>query len=154
MNVWELLSNQSTHTLWLMSGLFFLAMGMLVGEPSIAAIGLAAIITAIAALSVPSLSIQLIIWSILSVSLAVVMRGMVPREINEFRRQVEAEVTGFIPKNRAGEVAYEGSLWKAKCQIPDLEVPEGSLVHVVGRQGNTLIVLPTLFPDEGVSDRF
>lgn len=147
MDVWDLVIQQSSHTLWIIGGVAFLGLGLFVGEPSLAAIGLAAIITAIAALSVSSISIQLIIWSVLSVSLAVVMRGMVPQQETDFRRQVEAEVTSFIPRGRAGEVAFEGSLWKAKCQIPDLEVPEGEIVQVVGRQANTLIVLPLTFLD-------
>ncbi|MGB3494786.1 MAG: NfeD family protein [Elainellaceae cyanobacterium] len=147
MNFEELFISQSSHTLWILGGVSLLGLGLFVGEPSLAAIGLAAIITAIAALSVPSISVQLIIWSILSVSLAVVMRGMVPQQATDFRRQVEAEVTGVIPPGRAGEVTFEGSLWKAKCQIPDLEVHEGEIVHVVGRQANTLIVLPLSFLD-------
>ncbi len=145
MDVWGSMASQSSHTLWILGGISFLGLGLFVGEPSLAAIGLAAIITAIAALSVPSISIQLVIWSLLSVSLAVVMRGMVPQQETDFRRQVEAEVTGVIPPRRYGEVAFEGSLWKAKCQIPDLEIPEGEIVHVVGRQANTLIVLPLSF---------
>lgn len=147
MDVWGSIASQSSHTLWILGGVAFLGLGLFVGEPSLAAIGLAAIITAIAALSVPSVSIQLILWSVLSVSLAVVMRGMVPQQETDFRRQVEAEVTDLIPPGRAGEVAFEGSLWKAKCQIPDVEVPAGEIVHVVGRQANTLIVLPLSFLD-------
>lgn len=152
MSMWEALSGQSDHTLWLIVGIVFLGLGILVGEPGIAAIGLAAIITAIAALSVPSLSIQLIIWSILSLALAVVLRGLVSRKPqNDHQWQAEAEVTEAIPEGRTGEVAYEGTLWKAKCDIPDVRLPRGELVHVVGRRGNTLIVMPTRFIDSSVS---
>ncbi|NJO48693.1 MAG: hypothetical protein HC840_03525 [Leptolyngbyaceae cyanobacterium RM2_2_4] len=44
----DLISGLETHTLWLLSGLVFLGLGMLVGEPSLAGLGIAAIITAIA----------------------------------------------------------------------------------------------------------
>ncbi len=140
--IWDVLSDQSNHTLWLISGTVFLALGIVVGDPGIAAIGIAAIITAIAALSIPSLAIQLIIWSILSVALAIVLRGLVSRKPQSQQWQTEAEVTEIIPPGRTGEVAYEGTLWKAKCDIADLRIPKGELVNVVGRQGNTLIVIP------------
>ncbi len=153
MNWQDLTSAQSSQTLWLIGGMMFLMMGMLVGEPSIAAIGLAAIITAIAALNVPSLSVQLLVWSLLSISMAVVMRGMVPRESADLQLNTEAHVSDSIPLGGVGEVAYQGSLWTARCQISDVAIATGQSVYVVGRHGNTLIVLPTNFADEGLTDR-
>ncbi|MEB3211668.1 MAG: NfeD family protein [Leptolyngbyaceae bacterium] len=145
MNLWDALSDQSPHRLWLIGGLIVLGIGMLVGEPGIASIGLAALITAILALSVPSLAIQLIVWSILSLALAIVLRGLVSQKPKPSQWQTEAEVTVMIPEGRVGEVAYEGTLWKAKCDIADLQIPQGELVNVIGRQGNTLIVMPVRF---------
>ncbi|MEL6223516.1 MAG: NfeD family protein [Cyanobacteria bacterium J06626_14] len=145
MNLWDVLSEQSPHRLWLISGLVVLGLGMLVGEPGIASIGLAALITAVLALSVPSISVQLIVWSILSLALAIVLRGLVGQKTKPSQWQTEAEVTMTIPEGRVGEVAYEGTLWKAKCDIADLQVSQGELVYVVGRQGNTLLVMPVRF---------
>ena len=147
MSIWDVLSDQSNHTLWLIGGVVFLGLGIFVGEPIIAAIGLAAITTAIVALSVPSLSLQLVSWCILSIALAVVLRGLVSQKPRALQWQTEAEVTEVIPEGRTGEVAYEGTLWKAKCNVPELWVSKGELVHVVGRQGNTLIVIPLSFVD-------
>ncbi|NEQ97149.1 MAG: NfeD family protein [Cyanothece sp. SIO2G6] len=141
------LSNQPNYNLWLFGGLVGLAFGMFIGEPGIAAIGLAAIITAIAAITIPQLSLQLIIWVILSLALAVVMRGMVPQESSELKPSTEAEVVIDIPPGYVGEVAYEGSLWRARCQVSDIAIPTGEQVQVVGRKGNTLIVIPTRFLD-------
>ena len=143
----DFLANQPSHNLWLIGGLMGLLIGMIIGEPSIAAIGLAAIITAIAAISIQQLTLQLIIWGVLSVALTVLMRGMVPKESADLRPVSNAEVVREIPQGYAGEVAYEGSLWKARCQVSDITISEGEQVHVVGRQGNTLIVIPTRFPD-------
>jgi membrane protein implicated in regulation of membrane protease activity len=75
------------------------------------------------------------------------MRGMVPKESSDLRPSTEAEVVIDIPPGYAGEVAYEGSLWKARCQVSDIAIPTGEQVHVVGRRGNTLIVIPTRFLD-------
>jgi membrane protein implicated in regulation of membrane protease activity len=152
-NLLELALNQPAHILWLLGGLMFLAMGMLVGEPSIAALGFAAFITAIAALSVSDFATQLLIWGVLSVSLAVLLRGMVPRESRELRHSVEAEVVDVIPQGGFGHVIYEGSLWKARCQFSDVAIHVGHKVQVVGRDGNTLIVVPGNFTDHDIYDR-
>lgn len=153
MNWQDLSSAQSSQTLWLLGGMMFLTIGMLVGEPSIAAIGLAAIITAIAALNVPSLAVQLLLWSLLSISMAVVMRGMVPQESADLQFDSEAQVSDTIPLGGVGEVTYQGSLWQARCQVSDVAIATGQTVYVVGRHGNTLIVLPANFSEEGLTDR-
>nr|WP_228035107.1 NfeD family protein [Oculatella sp. LEGE 06141] len=149
----QLISEQPAHILWLLSGLAFLAIGMLVGEPGIAALGFAAFITAIAALSVPAFATQLLIWGVLAVSLAVLLRGMVPRESRELRHSTEAEVVDGIPPGGLGHVIYEGSWWKARCQFADMAIVVGHKVHVVGRDGNTLIVVPNNFTDHDIYDR-
>lgn len=150
MNLSQAISNIQFY--WLIGGLVFLGLGLVVGEPVAAALGIAAIITAIAALSLPSLAMQLLIWGILSIALAVVLRGMVPKQSKELSPSIEATVSETIPKGGLGVVTYEGALWKARCQISDLTVAPGQVVHVVGRQGNTLIILPTTF-DEDPIDR-
>ncbi|NJL23533.1 MAG: hypothetical protein HC895_26345 [Leptolyngbyaceae cyanobacterium SM1_3_5] len=58
-----------------------------------------------------------------------------------------------IPPGGLGEVSYDGSLWRARCQISDVELRAGQPVHVVSRQGNTLTVLPATFQDQAVVDR-
>lgn len=153
MNVVEFLQNQPLHILWLLTGLSFLGVAMLVAEPTVVAFGLAAIITAIAALSVKSIAVLMLIWGILSVSLAVVLRGFVPRESRDLKPATEAEVLRTIPPGGVGEVTYEGSYWTARCQVSDIPIAVGQIVHVVGRQGNTLIVMPSTFPDNPVMDK-
>lgn len=149
----EMISSLPPHTLWLLAGLIFLGFGMLVGEPGIAALGIAAMITAIAALSIPVLGTQILLWGILSIALAVVMRGLVPKESLELKPSTEAAVSATIPSGGVGEVSYEGTLWTARCQISDVAIAKGQTVYVISRQGNTLIVLPSTFPDNEVADR-
>jgi len=142
------LALSNIHILWLVGGFVFLGLGLVIGEPVAAALGLAAIITAIAALSVPSVLMQLLIWGVLSIALSVVLRGMVPKKSKELRSNIDAIVSETIPKGGLGVVSYEGAIWKARCQISDITVTPGQTVHVVGRQGNTLLVMPTTFADE------
>ncbi len=148
----ESLSSQPAHTLWLLSGLCFLGLEMLVGEPSIAALGLAAIITAVVALSVKTVSTQILIWGILAIALSVLFRGMMPNESKDLSHPTEALVAASIPPGGVGQVTYEGTIWMARCQISDVAIASGQTVHVVGRQANTLIVLPTVFPDSEFPD--
>lgn len=139
---------QPAHVLWLLFGLGCLGVSLVAFEPTVAAFGLAAIITAIAAFSVPAFGVQLLIWGILSIALAVVMRGLVPKESKALKPPEEGEVSIAIPPGGEGEVSYEGTFWSARCQISDIAIPAGQMVQVVGRQGNTLIVMPTTYPND------
>ncbi|HEY9631113.1 MAG: NfeD family protein [Oscillatoriophycideae cyanobacterium NC_groundwater_1537_Pr4_S-0.65um_50_18] len=146
----QALALSNIHILWLVGGFIFLGLGLVIGEPVAAALGIAAIITAIAALSVPSVLTQLLIWGVLSIALSVVLRGMVPKKSKDLRSNIDAIVSETIPKGGLGVVSFEGAIWKARCQISDITVTPGQTVHVVGRQGNTLLVMPTTFADEPV----
>lgn len=105
------------------------------------------------ALTVTSFTVQLLLWGVLAVALAVVMQGMVPREAKDLTPSKEAEVSEPIPSGGVGMVAYQGSLWNARCQISDVAIAAGETVNVVGRHGNTLIVLPATFPDSHIYDQ-
>ncbi|HEY9700394.1 MAG TPA: NfeD family protein [Trichocoleus sp.] len=142
------MSSLPPYVVWLFVGFLCLLIGMAVGEPVAASLGVAALITAIAALSVPSIPVQVVLWGILSIALAVVLRGMVPQASKDLQPSVQATVSEPILPGEAGLVSYEGVLWKARCQISDISIASGQIVHVVGRQGLTLIVLPTTFAEE------
>ncbi|HEY9648028.1 MAG TPA: NfeD family protein [Chroococcidiopsis sp.] len=148
----QLVASQPAHVLWLVGGVGGLALGMLVGEPTLSALGIAAFITAIASLTVKDAAIQLVLWGVLSVALVVVFRGFLPKKTSDLSPGVEARVSKLIPRGDMGEVTYEGSYWSARCQITDIEIREGQFVQVIGRQGNTLIVLPTTFADDSDND--
>jgi membrane protein implicated in regulation of membrane protease activity len=147
------LFSQPPYVVWLFAGLIFLLLCVLLPEPAIAALGLAALLTAIVSLAFPSILIQLIFWGILAIALALILRGFVPNKSKQLEPAAQAEVSQTIPAGGTGEVAYDGSLWRARCQISDLEVQIGMSVHVISRQGNTLLVLPATFQDEAVVDR-
>jgi membrane protein implicated in regulation of membrane protease activity len=143
---------EQPYTLWLLLGFLFLFLGMVVGEPVVASLGIAALITAMAALTVTSLPTQVVIWGVLSLALAIVLRGMVPKQAKDLSPNTAAIVSETIPKGNIGLVSYDGALWKARCQISDITISPGETVEVVGRQGLTLIVLPTTFPDSDLED--
>ena len=130
-----------------------LALGTLIPEPSIPALGIAAIITAIAALRVPSHLAQMILWGVLSLSLASFMRSLMPKEAKSLKHDTDAWVRTPIPANGMGRVIYEGTLWQARCQLPDIAIAPQQRVYVVDRQGNTLFVVPANYLDLNISDR-
>jgi membrane protein implicated in regulation of membrane protease activity len=140
--------NPPGFTAWIILGFIFLLLGLTVGEPTAASLGIAAIITAIAALTITSLPLQVVLWGVLSIALTIVLRGMVPTPTRDEQPDTQAIVSEAIPKGGVGWVSYEGALWKARCQISDITIDRGQTVHVVGRQGLTLIVLPIDFLDE------
>ncbi|WAL58368.1 NfeD family protein [Thermocoleostomius sinensis] len=146
MNLTELMTDQP-YAVWLVLGFLFLVLGTLVGEPIVASLGIAALITAMAALTVTSVTTQIVIWGVLSIALAVVLRGMVPKQAKDLAPSTHAVVSETIPKGGTGLVSYDGALWKARCQISDATLLPGEAVQVVSRQGLTLIVMPTTFPD-------
>ena len=143
----QFLSEQRAYA-WLLAGLLFLGSSMVAGEPVIASLGIAAVITAIAAITVKSLTVELVLWGILSVCLIIVLRGMVPKQSLDLSPDSEATVSEVITKGGIGLVMYEGSLWRARCQISDIAITPGEVVQVVARQGLTLIVMPTRFLEE------
>lgn len=137
------IETQPVYLFWLLGGLLALGLSAIAFEPTLAALGIAAVITAIAALSIVDPIIQLLIWAILSVTLALVLRSLVPSgEASGLAEPIEAEVCKAIPRGGKGEVLYEGSYWSAQCQISDVAIAPNQRVYVVGRQGNTLIVMP------------
>jgi membrane protein implicated in regulation of membrane protease activity len=146
-DVIQFLSDQRAYA-WLLAGLIFLGTSMIVGEPVVASLGIAALITAIAAITVKSLVIELVLWGVLAICLIIVLRGLVPKQAIDLSPDAEATVSEVIPHGGIGLVKYEGSLWKARCQISDVAIPPGEVVQVVARQGLTLIVMPTRFLDE------
>jgi len=146
-------SNLPTYQLWLIGGLLTLAVSTVVPEPTFSALGIAAVITAIAALTITNISVQFLIWAILAVVMALIMRSMVPAEsASGLEEPQEAEVQTTIPRGGVGEVIYEGSYWSARCQVSDVTITAGERVRVVGRQGNTLMVLP-VYSAQSVGDR-
>ncbi|ASC70626.1 hypothetical protein XM38_015660 [Halomicronema hongdechloris C2206] len=53
----------------------------------------------------------------------------------------QAVVTETIRPGRPGHVKYQATWWKARCP-GNVTVESGARVHVLGRQGLTLIVAP------------
>jgi membrane protein implicated in regulation of membrane protease activity len=148
-NTIQFISNLPAYALWLSGGIVCLSIGLTTVEPIFSALGLAALITSIASLLIPSASLQLMIWGLLAVWFSLLFHKFVPKASRALKHSSEAAVSSAIPSGGVGEVEYEGSLWSARCQISDVAIASGHTVQVVARQGNTLIVLPHAIEDWG-----
>ncbi|MDX2098905.1 MAG: NfeD family protein [Leptolyngbyaceae cyanobacterium bins.59] len=142
MGVNQVVGNLPAHSLWAIGGMLCLGFGLVVPEPTIPAIGLAAILTAGVALMFPSAPLQFGVWVGLSIFLTILLRAMVPQPSSELTQSKEAIVTHTIPRGGTGQVLYEGCSWQAKGHKPDVAIAAGQTVLVVECRGVTLIVAP------------
>ncbi|NEQ43085.1 MAG: NfeD family protein [Leptolyngbya sp. SIOISBB] len=142
MNFPDLLSSTVGATPWLIGSCLLLALSMLIPDPATTALGLAGLVTAIVALKIASLPIQLLIWGVLAATFTLMMRALLPQESKELEAAHTARVCEAIAPGELGRVHYEGALWHARCQISDVEIAPNTQVAVIDREGNTLIVMP------------
>ncbi|BCX11674.1 MAG: hypothetical protein KatS3mg067_0612 [Thermosynechococcus sp.] len=108
-----------------------------------ATIGLSALIVAFLSFLIPSFSIQILLWMVLSILVVFLLRRYQPKRVPPVLQEpAEAETITRIPAGETGRVLYEGISWQARCDDPHLVIPEHQRVIVIGRQGTTLIVMP------------
>ncbi|MEO0489208.1 MAG: NfeD family protein [Cyanobacteria bacterium J06635_15] len=136
------LADQNPSLMWLLISLGFLSISLVAHRPLLLAMGGAGVGTSIISLSMPVLSQQFLVWGLLSIAIALLLRNFVPNPSPALKHDATAQVATSILPQEMGKVLYEGALWNARCQISDVYLAEGDTVSVVARQGNTLIVTP------------
>lgn len=108
-----------------------------------ATVGLSALIVAFLSPLIPSFSVQIVLWIVLSVAVVFLLRRYQPKRVPPVLKETaEAETLTKIPAGGTGRVLYEGISWQARCGDPRLAIPEHHHVIIIGRQGTTLIVMP------------
>lgn len=135
----------SSAYLWALLGIVFCLMEVFIPSAfTESALGLAAFGVAIAALVIPQLWLQALLWFILSTLLILGFRRLSQGRRNRTWRMdaVEAKTLTSIPAGELGRVIYEGGSWQARAYDPELEISANQSVNVVRQEGNTLIVMP------------
>jgi membrane protein implicated in regulation of membrane protease activity len=130
--------------LWLIAGVALCVLELVVPTAFIElTMGISAIIVAVLAMFVSSLGVQVAVWLALSLILVFLSRRFLPKPRNRsIEDSQEAKtLTGILP-GEVGRVLYEGNSWQARCADEDLAIAANQKVHVVERQGTTLIVMP------------
>ncbi|MBF2090799.1 MAG: NfeD family protein [Synechococcales cyanobacterium K44_A2020_017] len=105
-------------------------------------LGVSAIIVALVALVVPQVSIQIVLWLVLSVVATLMLRRFMPPQTNRVLEDAtDAKTLTEILPGETGRVLYEGNSWPARCE-DDVAIAPNQFVYVVGRRGNILLVMP------------
>lgn len=134
---------------WLVIGSLFCAVEVVVPTAFISVVlGISALVIAALSPLIPSVTVQVILWMVLAIALVGlaqrVQRSPVagPARSRLLRSSLEAETLTEILPGQTGRARYEGNSWAVRCEDPVRAIAAGERVHVVGRQGNTLIVVP------------
>lgn len=108
-----------------------------------ATLGISALLVAVVALVVPSLTIQIGLWLVFSVLTLIGLRYLVPKRTPyTLADATEAKTLTAIAPGETGRVLYEGNSWQARCEDLGTAIGVNQPVIVVGRRGNTLLIIP------------
>ncbi|MGD1907980.1 MAG: NfeD family protein [Leptolyngbyaceae cyanobacterium] len=129
---------------WLMAGVILCLMELFVPTAFVeATLGISALLVSIFALFIPQISIQVGLWLVLSVLTVLVLKRLMPKRTPyTLAASTEARTITAIPPGETGRVLYEGNSWQARCEDYQAEINVHQRVIVVGRRGNTLLVIP------------
>ncbi|MFP4650958.1 MAG: NfeD family protein [Phormidium sp.] len=134
--------------LWLGLGVLFCLMELFLPTAFVElAMGLAAFVVALLSLLIPQLSIQIFLWMVFALVFLFSLKRFVPKQNSYLLAEAtEAQTLTSIEPGKTGRVLFEGNSWQARCE-GDFLIPANSKALVVGRQGNTLLVLPEDFQE-------
>jgi len=105
--------------------------------------GLAAMMVALVSPVVSSPFLQVLLWLLFSTGLIFLTRRFLPkRKVSAIRDATEAQTITEILPGQTGRVLYEGNSWRARCNDDTKAIAPQEKVYVIGREGNTLIVMP------------
>ncbi len=134
-------------TLWWVAAGCMLVFALAFPDPAVPSMGVAAFLVGLllANVSLPPLA-QVIIWGMLAMFITLLLRWfLLPRQQRKFSpSSAEARTLTMIEAGRLGEVFFEGTSWSARCEVLRLGevINPNQSVYVVGREGNTLVIVP------------
>jgi membrane protein implicated in regulation of membrane protease activity len=130
--------------LWLIVGTSLCLVELVLPTALIAVfLGLAAIGIALLVLFLPiPIALQILLWVIVSGGLAWLSQRFIPKRSAIDFSHTEAQSLTEIAPGQAGRVLYEGSSWRAKCGDESSHIVPNQPLHVIGREGTTLLVVP------------
>lgn len=130
--------------LWLIAGVILCLMELFLPTAFIElAMGISALLIAALSLVLPVFGLQVVLWMGISLALVFGVRRFLPqRKVRSVEAATEAETLTEILPGQAGRVLYEGNSWRARCSDQQIAIAPQQPVYVVGREGNTLIIVP------------
>ena len=130
---------------WILIGVALCVMELMIPTAFLeSALGVSAVLVGLVAMVLPvNFSWQVALWMVLSLSVFLALRRFAPRrQPPALMDATEARTITSIPPGSSGRVMYEGNSWPACCSDHETAIATNQTVIVVGRQGNTLIVMP------------
>ena len=131
---------------WILLGVALCVMELMIPTAFLeSALGVSAIVVGLLVLLLPvvAFSWQVALWMVLSLLMFWALRRFSPRkQPPALMDATEARTITSIPPGQSGRVMYEGNSWPACCSDRDIAIATNQTVIVIGRQGNTLIVMP------------
>ncbi|MEM9267260.1 MAG: NfeD family protein [Cyanobacteria bacterium P01_F01_bin.13] len=130
---------------WILLGVALCVMELMIPTAFVeSALGVSAIAVGLLLMLVPvPLGWQVALWMVLSLLMFGALRRFSPRRQSPaLMDATEARTITSIPPGQSGRVMYEGNSWPACCSDREVAIATNQTVIVVGRQGNTLIVMP------------
>jgi membrane protein implicated in regulation of membrane protease activity len=130
--------------LWLLVGLVLCGVELLVPTAFVIfMMGVSALLVGIVSLLVPQVSVQVALWMVFSLLSVYATQRLLPKKTAKpLESATEAETLTEIPAGKTGRVLYEGNSWRAVCSDETISIAPHEKVHVVRREGNTIVVLP------------
>lgn len=136
--------SMSPTLLWLLAGALLCLLELFL--PTAFAefmMGIAAFIVAGISLIIPSLTIQVFLWLLLSPTLILLFRRLLPKpKITGLEEDNSGKTLTAILPGEEGRILYEGNSWRARCADEHQTIDPQEKVLIVGREGNTLIIIP------------
>ena len=113
--------------------------------------GIAALFVAAVSLVLPSFTLLVGLWLILSIGLTILSRRFFTpkRKISITGDDSEGVAITGIPAGNTGRILYEGNSWRAKCADETRDIAPNEAVYIVRKEGNTLIILPSRMLGDG-----
>ncbi|MGV2826410.1 NfeD family protein [Myxosarcina sp. GI1(2024)] len=130
--------------IWIIAGVILCALEFVLPTAFVTfMMGIAALLVAIVSLVVSQYSLLVALWLLFSTVLTILTRRFfTPKRKSISSDDPEGETLTVIPAGKSGRVLYEGNSWRAICADETTEIASNELVYIVGKKGNTLIVLP------------
>lgn len=106
--------------------------------------GISAFVVALVSLVFPQITLQVVLWLVLSTAFVLLSRRLIPppHRGSKIQDPLVAETITEIPSGKEGRVLYEGNSWRARCEDYKVAIAPHQRVYVVRREGTTLIVVP------------
>ncbi|MEM8614933.1 MAG: NfeD family protein [Cyanobacteria bacterium P01_H01_bin.105] len=130
---------------WILLGVALCVMELMIPTAFLeSALGVSAVVVGVVAMVLPmTFNWQVALWMVLSLLMFWALRRFAPRrQPPALMDATEARTITLIPPGQSGRVMYEGNSWPACCSDREIAIATDQTVIVVGRQGNTLIVMP------------